>query len=144
MQRSIGEGREYEWMGMEGEERREEREGKRRKNEGGTDRRDKTGEVHTGTFFFHFKALSRMIGLPLLLRSNEATDDPRCYVVRILADNRVRPRPHMPMTRCLFVLSRGSYVNTRNSSGDEIANLNFLRRHLQPLLRSAPGSYRIR
>jgi len=27
---------------------------------------------------------------------------------------------------------------TRNSSGDEIANVNFLRRHLQPLLRSAP------
>ena len=27
---------------------------------------------------------------------------------------------------------------TRNSSGDEIANVNFLRRHLQPLLCSAP------
>jgi len=33
---------------------------------------------------------------------------------------------------------------TRNSSGDEIANVNFLRRHLQPLFRSAPGrQYRI-
>ena len=28
---------------------------------------------------------------------------------------------------------------TRNSSGDELANVNFLRRHLHPLLRSAPG-----
>jgi len=29
-------------------------------------------------------------------------------------------------------------IETRNSSGDETANANFLRRHLQPLLRCAP------
>ena len=29
-------------------------------------------------------------------------------------------------------------AKTRNSSRDEVANVNFLRRHIQPLLRSAP------
>jgi len=37
-----------------------------------------------------------------------------------------------------------SHVQTRNSSEDEIANVNFLRRPLEPLLHSAPGRYRIR
>ena len=41
--------------------------------------------------------------------------------------------------------SKTARIIRRNSSGDEITNVNFLRRHLQPLLRSAPGiSYRIR
>jgi len=55
--------------------------------------------------------------------------------------------PYPTMFKNISILKRlnGEVVSTistvrktRNSPGDEIANVNFLRRHLQPLIRSAP------
>ena len=61
------------------------------------------------------------------------------FVVSRTTSHSVMPSfQHYVAARVVDAVKPWFHVKTRNSSGDEIANVNFLRRHHQPLLRTAP------